>query len=354
VSKDLQSVIVSTGLSLSEALGALDDSAGKVLFVVDEAGLLQGALTDGDIRRHLLAGQSLSDSVVAAMNAEPVWVPQGTPDEAVRELLVARQIECVPVLDDAGRIVRAVWWMELFRSAHAPRASIDVPVAIMAGGKGTRLEPYTRILPKPLMPVGDVPVLQLIMDRLHEQGMSRFVVSLNFKASLIRAYFSDVAFPYDVEFIEEPEPLGTAGSLRLMAPYLDGTFVLANCDTIVDSEFADIVAHHRASGNVVTIVASVKHLVLPYGVCDVGEGGLLVALREKPRYDLLVSTGVYIMEPEALNAIAPHGPTDATDLINVAMDSGARVGVYPISERSWLDVGQLEELQDALDRLGVR
>lgn len=350
----LELISLTPKVPLNEALRRLDETGGKILFIVDEAGGLLGTLTDGDIRRHLLAGRSLDDPVANAMNSDPVWVAEGTSEKDIRELLLSRRIDAVPVLDGERHVVRGVWWLDAFGETHTPHRSVDLPVAIMAGGKGTRLEPYTRILPKPLMPVGDVPVLQLIMDRFHEQGCSSFVVSLNFKASLIRAYFGDVAFPYDVTFIDEEQPLGTAGSLRLMASRLDRTFVLANCDTIVDAEFADIVEYHRESCNVITIVASMKHLALPYGVCEVGQGGVLEALKEKPRFDLLVSTGVYVMEPEVLDAIAPDGPTDATDLINAAMQRGSRVGVYPIPERAWLDVGQVEELQDALDRLGIR
>ena len=351
---DLTSILVSTDTPIVDALRVLDESAARILFVADDERVLVGVLTDGDVRRHILAGREMSSPVREAMNAHPVKVQQGYAEELVRSLLLEHGIECVPVVDDEGRVIDAVRWTDLFATPGAPRQLVDVPVAIMAGGKGTRLEPFTRILPKPLMPVGDQPVLQLIMERFHEQGCGTFLVSLNFKAGLIRAYFSDISFPFEVEFFDEDRPLGTAGSLGLMASRLEGTFILANCDTIVDVAFADVVEHHRAERNVITIVASMKHIVLPYGVCEVGEGGRLEALKEKPRFDLLVSTGVYVMEPEALGTLAGDGPTDATDLIATALDSDVKVGVYPIPERAWLDVGQLEELQDALDRLGIR
>lgn len=354
MSADLKSILVSKETPIVDALRILDDSAARILLVVDAENTLEGVLTDGDVRRHILAGRDLTEPVTEAMNVNPVRVSEGYAEAHVREILLERRIECIPVLDEAGHVVDAVWWTDIFGTPGLPRRSVDVPVAIMAGGKGTRLEPFTRILPKPLMPVGDQPVLQLIMDRFHEQGCNMFLVSLNFKASLIRAYFSDVTFPFDLEFFDENEPLGTAGSLGLMASVLTGTFILANCDTIVDVEFADVIEHHRSQGNAITLLASMKHLVLPYGVCEVAEGGALEALREKPRFDLLVSTGVYVMEPSVLDALASSGPTDATDLIAAALDSGAKVGVYPIPERAWLDVGQLEELQDALDRLGIR
>ncbi len=351
---DLSSILVSPGIPFVEALRVLDEAGGKVLFVVDEDDKLAGVLTDGDVRRHILAGQDLSGPVGRAMNTEPIWVKQGTSEEHVRARLESARVHCMPVLDETGRVVDAVWWADVFGAPGVPRRATNVPVAIMAGGKGTRLEPFTRILPKPLMPIGDHPVLRVIMDRLHEQGCKRFYISLNFKAGLIRAYFGDEVLPYDFTFFTEDRPLGTAGSLGLMVDSLDDTFILANCDTIVDIEYADLVDYHRASKNQITIVASMKHIVLPYGVCEVGAGGSLEALREKPRFDLLASTGIYVVEPEALKDISLEAPTDATDLISNAIAQGARVGVYPIPERAWLDVGQLEELQHALDRLGIR
>lgn len=352
--EDISTTAVAASVSVIEALERLDAATGGILFITTGDGLLAGVLTDGDVRRHILTGRQLTDPVSEAMNASPVTLHKGYSEEHARNLLLSRRLECIPVLDDAGRLIDAVRWTDVFGSPRGFQTTINVPVAIMAGGKGTRLEPFTRILPKPLMPIGDIPVLQLIMDRFHEQGCTDFLVSLNFKAGLIRAYFSDVSLGYDLRFFDEDKPLGTAGSLKLMAPALHGTFILANCDTIVDTEFSCAIDYHKENGNAVTIIASMKSVVLPYGVCDVGEGGALETLREKPRFDMLVSTGIYVMEADLLDSIEPDTFTDATDLINMALESGRNVGVYPIPERSWLDIGQLEEMQDTLDRLGIR
>lgn len=351
---ELSDILVSEDISIVEGLRILDATAGKILFVTDARERLAGVLTDGDIRRHIVAGRSLDEPVSRAMNTDPVLIVEGASPDQVRHVMAARRVHCMPVIDEERHLVGAAWWAEVFEEPGVPMRPAGVPVVIMAGGKGTRLDPFTRILPKPLMPVGDHPVLRVIMDRLHDQGCTRFLVSLNFKASLIRAYFADEVLPYPIEFFDEDRPLGTAGSLTLMREVLSETFILANCDTILDIEYADLVDQHRAAGNLITIVASVKHVVLPYGVCELAEGGALSELHEKPRYDLLASTGVYVVEPSVLDLIEDGVFTDATDLIARVMESGSRVGVYPIAERSWLDVGQLEELQFALDRLGIR
>lgn len=351
---ELSDIAVGPDISIVEALRVLDSTSGKILFVLDSDRVLLGVLTDGDIRRHIVAGRSLDDPISLAMNASPVFVGDMDSDEAVRQVMGSHRVHCMPVVDTEGRVTGAAWWEKVFMTGGVPHRPTGVPVVIMAGGMGTRLDPFTRILPKPLMPVGDHPVLRVIMDRLYDQGCPRFLVSLNFKASLIRAYFSDEVLPYPIEFFDENEPLGTAGSLSLMRESLDETFILANCDTILDIEYADLVDRHRQAGNLITIVASLKHVVLPYGVCELGEDGALEELREKPRYDLLASTGVYVMDPKVLQMVKDGELAHATDLIDRAMEADDRVGVYPIAERCWLDVGQLEELQYALDRLGIR
>ncbi|HET6351101.1 MAG TPA: sugar phosphate nucleotidyltransferase [Coriobacteriia bacterium] len=350
----IKNAIVTPNISVIEALETLNHGTGGILFVASAGEILLGVLTDGDIRRHILAGRQLSDPVSMAMNDEPVVVRKGFSEEHVREIFLDRQLEAIPVLDDDGRLIDAIRWNDVFGKPRGFHTTIDVPVAIMAGGKGTRLQPFTRILPKPLMPVGDIPILQLIMDRFHEQGVSDFLVSLNHKSSLIRAYFSDVRLDYGLRFYDEDKPLGTAGSLKLMARDIDGTFILANCDTIIDTEYSCAIDYHRSHNNAITIIASMQSVVLPYGVCDVGEGGMLENLREKPRFDMLVSTGVYVMESDVLDLIKDDTFTDATDLIEMTKAAGRNVGVYPIAERSWLDIGQIEELQDTLDRLGIR
>ena len=350
--RSLAEVTVAPTLALFEAMRVLNEFGGKTLVVSGSDGTLAGILTDGDIRRHIIAGNGLDDPVSAAMNREPLVVDELWGEEQARELFVERQIDCIPVVADDGRVVDALWWSDLFDTGRAYRR-VDLPVVLMAGGKGTRLEPFTRILPKPLVPVGDRPVLQLIMDGFHEQGCDRFLVALNHKANLIRAFFAEETLPYSLVFFDEEEPLGTAGGLGLMRTSIDSTFVLANCDTIVDIEFADVVDYHRGHGNDITIIASMKHVVLPYGVCEVGADGELKSLSEKPRYDVLVSTGLYVMEPTVLDRITDGVRMDATDLIDAVRGDG-RVGVYPVPERSWVDIGQLEELQVALDRMRVR
>ena len=328
-------------------------SAARIAFVVDDSRRLLGVLTDGDVRRWIIDGRSLDEPVSLAMNPEPITLPEGATREEARDLMVDKRIECVPLLDAAGRVVDATWWLDLFETPRVERARLALPVVVMAGGEGTRLAPLTTVLPKPLMPVGDQTILELIMERFAEYGCEQFYLSVNYKANLIRAYLADRELPYSVDYVEEPRPLGTAGSLGLLRDRLKSTFFLTNCDITVDADYADIVEFHRASSNRITLVASAKHYTVPYGVCEIAEGGALAAMREKPEFDFLVSTGFYVVEPSVLDDIEDDAHSHMTDVINRYLERGERVGVYPVSEHAWVDIGEVEALRETLQRFGT-
>jgi NDP-sugar pyrophosphorylase family protein len=234
------------------------------------------------------------------------------------------------------------------------RVAIDAPVVIMAGGEGSRLAPYTKVLPKPLLPVGETPMVELVIERFQEYGCTDFILSVNYMADLIKTYFADISRgEYQVRFIEEDVPLGTAGSLRLLDSSIERTFFLSNCDTLIDADYSDILRFHKEGGHEVTIVAATKHFTVPYGVCEMGEGGLLARLREKPAFDFLVNTGFYVLEPGVVDDIPDGRVFHVTDLVDLYVGQGRRVGVYPVSEDSWVDMGHLEDAQAQLKRFGM-
>jgi dTDP-glucose pyrophosphorylase len=351
--KRIDDLIVGPDESVARALQVMDASGDRIVLVTDEERVLLGVVTDGDVRRWILGGNDLAEPVSRAMSASPLTLSAGSgPDEA-RALMVERRVECIPLVDERGRVVSAVWWLDLFESPAPVREQIDTPVVVMAGGKGTRLSPYTNILPKPLMPLGDQTILELILDRFSAYGADRFFVTLNYKANLIKAYFADVETPYDITYVHETEPLGTGGSLSLMRDLLDRTFILTNCDIVVDADYADIVRYHREHGNMITLIASTRHETIPYGVCEVAEGGALVSIREKPQFNFLVSTGFYVIEPSILDRVPDGTFIHMTDIINGCLADGLPVGVYPVSERSWVDIGEFESLQDTLTHFGL-
>ena len=224
----------------------------------------------------------------------------------------------------------------------------SVPAVILAGGRGRRLEPFTSVLPKPLMPVGDRAILEIIVDRLVDCGIHDITLCVGYLAHLIEALLNGRPRGARVTYVHEPEPLGTAGPLRLVNG-LDRTFLLMNGDLLTDLRFDELVALHRRAGNVVTIATHQRTNVIDYGVLytEPGESPRLVAYDEKPNASLTVSMGIYVIEPEALEVIPEVGYFDFPHLVERLLADGRQVGTYPF-DGYWLDIGRRDDYERAL------
>ena len=349
----LESILIRPNFELTRALRQLNESGEKILFVTGDDRTLLGVVTDGDIRRWILKNNNMNISVEEVMNKEPIFIYEGFEKEKAQELLVANRIDCIPVVDKDKKIISAIWWIDLFEKEFREKKQISLPVVIMAGGMGSRLTPFTKILPKPLIPINDKPIIERIIDNFVEYGCRDFYVSIYYMANIIKAYFSDFKHDYKLQYIQEDKPLGTAGSLYLLKDAIKDTFFVTNCDILIDADYADILRFHRENKHEITIIGSTKSYTIPYGVCETETSGRLKRIKEKPEYGLLVNTGMYLLEADVLNEIPKDRFHHITDLINDYLIKGKRVGVYPILEKSWLDVGELEQLQAALKKFGV-
>lgn len=226
---------------------------------------------------------------------------------------------------------------------------IDIPVVIMAGGKGTRLSPYTSILPKPLMPIGAKTILERIIDSFQKNGCSSFLLTLNYKKNLIKAYFDDKEKDYEIGYVEEEDFYGTCGSLCLLTDKINGTFFLSNCDVLLDIDYAKLYEFHREHHNEITAVTSLKHFQIPYGIFELETGGAICKISEKPEFNYQVNTGIYVMESTVLGEIPRGKVYQMTDLLDRLMREGRRVGAYPVTENCWKDMGELNEMHKMLD-----
>jgi len=218
----------------------------------------------------------------------------------------------------------------------------------MAGGKGTRLKPFTKVLPKPLIPVGDKTVVDHIIDRFVDYGIKEFYLTVNYMSKIIQAYFEEKNPDYKISFAEEEEPRGTAGSLTLTKDFLKTPFFVSNCDVIIEADYSDIYQFHLKGRYDITLVAAAKQFHIPYGVCELNHHGGLKNIQEKPEYNFLVNTGLYVLNPKVLGMIPDKGLFHMTHLIEKVKEEKGTVGVYPVSENSWIDVGQWEEYRKAL------
>ena len=346
----MKNLTINTQATIKEAMEALDKTAEKVLLVVDEEQTLIGSLTDGDIRRHILIGRNLSGTIRDAFHPNPIFILQEDFDpDKIKEVFLKNKIELIPILDQNRKVVDFITWEKAFGNNRKPENQrLDVPIVIMAGGKGTRLEPFTRVLPKPLIPVGDKPVIDHIIDRFRVYGISEFYLTIHHMAKIIRAYFEEKEPDYSVCIAEEDEPRGTAGSLKLLANKLNKPFFVSNCDIVIETDYADLYRFHMQNKYDITLVASAKQFNIPYGICELNGGGSLERIEEKPEYNFLVNAGMYVLNPAVLELIPDNKLFHITHLIDKIKENGGQIGVYPVSEKAWIDVGQWAEYRKAL------
>ena len=336
----VEELFLAPDATVLEALRKLDETGQRILFIAPD-GRLQAALTDGDIRKFFLRGGTPDQTVDRAANYHPLSLPIAERGRA-REVLQAHRIDALPILDKRGVITDIVF---AYKLDVDNRKRVDIPVVMMAGGLGTRLYPYTKILPKPLIPVGEQPIAELIIDRFRDFGCHDFTMIVNYKRGMIKSYFTDLEKDYTVHFADEDVFMGTGGGLCLLKGKMQSPFFFTNCDTLLDVDFGDIYEYHKKHGNLVTMICAFKHYTVPYGVVELGQDGGIAAMREKPELDFLTNTGVYVVEPRVVEEMRDGEVIGFPDVIERYRAAGAKVGVYPIGENSWMDMGQLEELE---------
>lgn len=345
--RDSSKIIIDEKASVKQAINILNETAMGIIFVTGDNNKLVGTITDGDIRRALIDGGSLDESVTTICNKHPKSVHQDDPPQKAEEFCLHHRLARIPVLDEKGKPI-GIYFLEDFVKEDVKEVSWKTnPVVIMAGGKGTRLEPFTRILPKPLIPLGHKAAIELIIDNFFDSGFKKFILSVNYRKEFIKMYFDEMKpLGYELEFVEESRPLDTIGSLSLMKDILHETFVVSNCDMILEVEWSKALEFHKSNGNMITMLGALKDFKIPYGVIQI-EDQMYMGIMEKPEYNFLVNLGVYIMEPSVLDLMKSNEPMSATDLVEIARSGDHKVGVYPIYNR-WFDIGQWEEYQNTI------
>ncbi len=335
---------IDKGATILTALKLMDKINRKLLLVFHKD-KFTGLLSIGDIQRAIIANKSLDQSVQSILR-ENIKVAGSSDDfDHIRQVMFDSRVEIMPVVDESGSLIDAIFWEDLFPEKEAKDTrKLNLPVVIMAGGEGKRLRPLTNILPKPLIPIDEKTIVEHIMDNFVEIGCKEFHLSVNYKADFIRFYLDGLSnSPYRIRYFQEKSPLGTAGSLYLLKGRISSRFFVTNCDIIIDQDYSEIVDFHVASGNELTIVSALKHVSLPYGTVETGAEGALVSLKEKPEITYKVNTGFYILEPSLLDQIPENRFYNITDLIQKILDRKGKVGVFPVSENSWKDIGDWSE-----------
>lgn len=346
---DLKDICADQEIKIIEGIKKLDLAGEKILLILNQQKLV-GIVTDGDIRRWILKNGNLEAGIKEIMHRYPKTVRTGEIQRA-KKLMQEYLVEAVPVVDDDDIPVDIIFWRDLIGGTRKKYEKVNIPVIIMAGGKGTRLHPYTNVLPKPLIPIGNMTISERIIESFQKNGCNTFWLTLNYKKDLIKAYFDSKKKDYQMNYVEEKEFRGTCGSIRLLEGKAGKTFFVSNCDVLIDIDYGELLRFHKENNNEITAVTALKHIQMPYGVMELENGGRINKIIEKPEISYNVNTGIYVMEHTVMKDIPHEGIFHMTDLMNKLIDNKRKIGAFPVTEQIWKDMGEFGEMRKMVDSL---
>lgn len=348
--KELRKICIHPSDSIQRAMTCIDENERGIALVIDDSWRLLGTVTDGDTRRAMLAGLSMDAPVSVILEQKtgsaypmPVTASCGTDRNTLIRIMQERKVRQIPILDEDGRLV------DLETDVIFPSGRLPLQAVVMAGGMGTRLRPLTEELPKPMLPVGDRPLMEMIVGQLRHAGIRHVNVSTHYKPEKIIDYFGDgSAFGVELHYVREDKPLGTGGALGLI-PVPDEPLLVINGDILTQVDFRAMLDYHKEYEAAMTVGVTRYGYEVPYGVIECS-GPTVERLREKPNYSFLVNAGIYLLEPSVLGYIPEGQHCNITDLIQHLLDVGQKVVSFPIREY-WLDIGQHKDYLQAQEDL---
>lgn len=325
--------------TLQQAIRNLNETGLQIVLVVSPEEALLGTLTDGDIRRGLLSGMDLNSSIDAIIYREPLVVPPQLERDTALQLMQANKVHQLPIVDESRRVLGLHLWDDLMVSTPRPNLMV-----IMAGGQGNRLRPYSEKCPKPLLRVGGKPMLEHIIMRAQGEGFQRFRLAIHYLGHMIEDYFEDGSrWGVQIDYLREPEPLGTAGALALIDPRPETPLLVSNGDVLTDIHYGELLDFHRRHGASATMAVRVHEWQHPFGVVRTN-GVDIVGFEEKPVARSHINAGIYALEPGALDVLNAGEHCDMPTLFMRLQERTARTIVYPMHE-PWLDVGRKDDLE---------
>lgn len=346
---------ISKNSTLIKAMKQMDDLDKKSLLVFDENKFVN-IVSIGDIQRAIIKNIDINSTIQQILRKSTKIANVDMSYEDVKSIMKEFRTELMPVVDKENNLVDVYFWEDVFLNQEKRYTeSLKLPVVIMAGGFGTRLRPLTHIIPKPLIPIGDRSMIEHIIGRFLNIGCQEFYASVNYKAKMIEFYFNNIKNKnYTIDFFKEDKPLGTAGSLSLLKGKINSTFFVSNCDIFIDQDYVEIYDYHVKNGNELTIVSAFKNYQIPYGTLITKENGLLEKINEKPDLNFQINTGFYIVEPHLIDEIPDNDFFHITHLMEKLLRENRKIGVFPVSEGSWMDVGQWDEYNKTSSKLGYK
>ena len=332
--------------TLIDALELMDKSGHKLL-IVSEDKKFHSLISIGDIQRAIVNGARLDSRLMSHLRENIIFARTNDDEQFIVHLMTKYRMDFCPVVNAKNELEKVIFWEDITREKPVFKNNkIDLPVVIMAGGKGTRLKPLTNIIPKPMVPFGDKSMINVIIERFMDNGCKDFYISGNYMFDLLKLHIKQLNLPVNIDIVKEIKPTGTGGSLALFKNKIKKTFIVSNCDILINDEYHKFVEYHKEMGNDITIISSIKSYNIPYGTLVTTNKGLLKSVSEKPRINYQINTGFYILEPHVLDMVPEEKFIHITEIIDIIKNNDGRVGVFPVSEKSWRDIGEWDLFLD--------
>jgi len=347
MNKNLNLYFINIENTIKDSIIKIKKNGTRTLLVVKKNKYLLGTLSSGDIQSALIKNYNLDSSIKFIFNKNPRKINSENFNlNRLSKMFLDKQIGIIPVVDSRNFVKKIVTWEDIFGSKTNYSELKKVEVVIMAGGKGERLKPYTSVLPKPLIPINNKPMLEHIISNFKYFNLQNFHLVLNHQANLIKSYFNNTDQKFKINYVTEPKPLGTIGGVRHIKKIKSNNFFLSNCDTLFKIDYLKFYNHHESSDNFITLAVSKIQHEFSYGSCKVTKKKL-ISIKEKPKLDFIANAGLYVMKKEIIKLIPKNKKFDLTDLINKCLKLKKKIGVYEIPNNAWTDLGKLSDFSKA-------
>tara|TARA_B100000242_G_scaffold283694_1_gene246210 strand:+ start:187 stop:1218 length:1032 start_codon:yes stop_codon:yes gene_type:complete len=336
----INNIFIKYSSNIKQAIKKLNNTKSKALIVIDTKNNYLGTITDGDIRRAIVKNFRLNDSIKLIYKKKSFFLKKNYSAEVLRKMIRKKELRIIPILDNQNKVIQVLDLSnKKFSQNYSSVSNKNIQVIIMAGGVGKRMQPYTHVIPKPLLPIQKKPMIEHVIDFFRINGLKSFVISINYKSDLLKTYFNNLKNYKDIKFIEEKRSLGTIGSLSLINNKKTKNFIVSNCDMKFSFPLKDLIDTHSKNKNDATIVVSLKEDTVPYGVFVTDNDGNIIKMSEKPKISNIINVGLYIFNNKVVNLVKKNKHTDVNELIKKIINHKKfKVELYPVSENSWTDM----------------
>jgi len=346
----MKKFLIDHNSTTAKAINKINKIGGRSLVVTENKKKLKGILSSFDLRKAIMKKNILNKNITLIYNKKPKYIFSDELNKKNPDLILnVKKLQILPVVDRKTFNILDVFTHEKYRKFKSKKlGKVNCSVVIMAGGKGTRLKPYTEVLPKPLLPINKKPAIKHILDKFQQHKPKNFFITINYKAEVLKSYFSEIRGEHKIQIISEDKPLGTAGSLYYLKNKLKNRFFLTNCDTLINTDYSKILKAHKREKNDITTVVSKKIFTIPYGVCEIKNDNF--TLVEKPKLKFKVNVGLYLIERKILKNINQKKFLDFNELFTQSINKGFKIGYYEIKDKDWVDVGQMDKYKNFINK----